>query len=85
MNGVKKIQTSLKVGQTVTVVRWKNPLSDGVTFDKSWIGDELELMAIDYPFVKVKLSSVGLKGDIKTLSMDQVELKILNKNFVNIK
>jgi len=85
MNGIRKTQTSLRVGQTLTVVRWKVPLADGIRFDQSFIGDELELVAIDYPFVKVRLSSVGLEGYIKTLSMDKVELKILDKNFVNIK
>lgn len=85
INGTRGIKPPFKIGQIVTVVRWTVPLSDGVSFDRSYIGDGLEVMAVDLPFIKVKLSCVGLKGYIKTFSLDEVELKVLTKSFANIK
>ncbi len=83
MNGYREVKHPFKVGQIITVLRWKIPLRDG-TFDQSYIGDQLEVMAIDYPFIKVKMNCVGFRGHIKTMSFDKCEFHILNKTFANI-
>ena len=70
----------LEIGDFVTVLEWKD------LDDNSYRGDCMEIMVIDAPLLRVKRHNghgrvYGL--DNITLNLDQVNIKILTKAFVD--
>lgn len=64
------------VGDIVTIESW----NDG---DRSWVGDPMEVVAIDHPFVCVKFLSNGMyKGHVKTFHKKHVSFKKLSEEFI---
>jgi hypothetical protein len=85
----------LKVGDWITVLSWK-PVSPPIDYDpcggwgggsgkalvdRSWVGDVLEVLAIDHPFVAVRTIKAGTEFRV-SLDTRQVNLKLLSKEFV---
>ena len=67
----------LKIGQTITVLKWL-PYQDF-----SYVGDELKVVAIQLPLVKVERN--GNSTRLLTLDTRKVELMELNEAFINPK
>ena len=80
MNKRTTVVHKIKIGQTVTVLGWNTSYKNN-----SYVGDELEVVAIDYPFIKVRMDLVGLGLCIETLDLRVCDFKVLNKNFINVK
>ena len=71
----KLLKENIVVGQSLTVLDWIPKGSDN-----SWVGDELKVVAVQLPFVKVK--DRGIFGTI-TLDTRRVNFMLLNDKFVN--
>ena len=70
----------IKVGDVITVEKWTSHM------DNSWVGDLLEVIAIDKPFYAVKYvrnedSCLGINSFV--LNTGQCVLKKLSKEFVS--
>lgn len=66
----------ISVGDIVTVKRWKS------FFDRSYVGDLLEVLSVDSPFLCVKRVGRSVVDRPLILSTDEVEIKKLSKEFV---
>ncbi|MGI9570579.1 MAG: hypothetical protein ACR2PH_12810 [Desulfobulbia bacterium] len=69
------MKTEITAGQTVTVLKWKK------REDYSYIGDQMKVLAVDFPFVKV-MHPMACLGKI-TLDTRQVEIKVFTDDFAN--
>lgn len=70
----------IEKGMKVTILEWTN------SGDRSWVGDELHVLAVQPPFVKVRIHKdcFGLRdGDPLTLNTNEVVLMELNEEFTN--
>lgn len=65
----------LEKGTFFTVTKWID------STDKSYIGDCLEAIEIDHPFVNTRNHEAGLGYEF-TLNLDRVEIRELSKKFV---
>jgi len=81
MNDDKTVSNKeIKVGDFITVLRWTS------CFDNSYRGDVLEVKVIDMPFISVKRHNgfgASFGQDKITLNMEQIEIKVLAKAFVD--
>lgn len=77
-------------GHFVTVLKWlprEFPavrmlgFDGGTHVDRSWVGDVLEVMAVDLPFIVVEHRSASGYNPIQ-LNMDELVLKELSPEFV---
>ena len=73
------LNKDLKVGDMFTVTEW--PFS----VDRSFIGDVMEVVVIDYPFVRVFRHTGNIKGFSKkrTLDLNAVNIKKLSQEFID--
>ncbi len=76
MQLVHNFEDSLKVGDYITVVRWKS------LRDNSYCGDVLRVVAIDKPYLVVCCMHGALRGHNISLSLDMVEVKPLTDAYV---
>jgi hypothetical protein len=74
-------ESKLKVGMKVTVYEWE-PYPSGVR-DRSYVGEVMEIKAIDHPFVVVERLEDRILNRPMTLDLRMVTLHALSKKFIN--
>ncbi len=65
-----------KVGDRITITRWLNHA------DKSWVGDVLIVQSVCLPCITVKNVSSRYNFGVMPLSLDNVEVAHLSKEYV---
>ena len=80
---VKDLIFDIEVGDNIIVLEWEERIS-GLTGkpykDQSYVGNELKVLAVELPFVKVQTRFL-----ITTLDTRKATLMKLSDNFVNAK
>lgn len=69
----------IRKGQTITVLRWKK------REDRTYIGSEMKVMAVQLPFVKVQHDSWVQSGNVVTLDTREIDVAELSEEFCDFK
>lgn len=69
----------IRKGQTITVLRWKK------REDRSYVGSEMSVMAVQLPFVKVQHKDLFGESRVSTLDTREIEFAELSEEFCDFK
>ncbi len=84
MKSIELAWDNVEVGQYVTVLAWKPREVDISSQDRSYVGDALQVKAIDLPFVVCEVLKLSTKAQpcIAILNLQGLTLKVLTKEYV---
>lgn len=77
---LKRQRDQIKVGDYVTILEWTQGR------DNSWVGDALEVLHLEYPFIIVNVVKDEMAGNVKPITLDQrlVEFLHVSEDFVTL-